>query len=70
MDLSKHLCVIFASLKGWNRLISWMLIRIQEYWFENVGAGMVANGYGHSGHRTLKLAVEQERINGINWLFA
>ena len=30
---------------------------------------MVKNGYGHSGQRTLKLAVSQEWIDGINWLF-
>ena len=27
------------------------------------------NGYGHSGHWTLKLAVSQEGINGINCFF-
>ena len=29
--------------------------------------GMVKNGCGHSGLRTLKLAVSQERINRVSW---
>ena len=28
---------------------------------------MVENGWGHSGHSTLKLAVSQKEIAGINW---
>ena len=31
------------------------------------GVAMVKNGCGHSSRRTQKLAVCQERINGINW---
>ena len=34
---------------------------IEKYW-----GGMVQNGCGQSGLRTLKLAVSQEGINGIN----
>ena len=35
-------------------------LKIEKYW----------GGCGHSGHRTQKLAVSQEAINGINRLFA
>ena len=31
---------------------------------------MARNGCGQSGHRTLKLAVSQEWIDGMNWFFA
>ena len=31
---------------------------------------MARNGYGQSGHGTLKLAVSQEWIDGMNWFFA
>ena len=33
---------------------------------KNIGVGMVKNGGDHSGLRTLKLAVSQEGIIGIN----
>ena len=36
-------------------------------WSKNIGVGLVKNGCGHSGLRTLKLAVSQEGINLINW---
>ena len=29
--------------------------------------GVVINMYVQSGHKTLKLALSQEEINGINW---
>ena len=32
--------------------------------------GVARNGSGQSGHRTLKLAVSQERMDGMNWFFA
>ena len=31
---------------------------------------MARNGCGQSGHGTLKLAVSQEQIDGMNWFFA
>ena len=34
---------------------------------KNIGADVVRNGCGHYGLRTVKLAVSQEGINGINW---
>ena len=33
---------------------------------KNIELGMVKNGCGHSGLRTLKLAVSQKGINGMN----
>ena len=36
-------------------------------WLKNIGVGLVKNGCGYSGLRTLKLAVSQEWINGANW---
>ena len=37
--------------------------------FKNIELGMVKNECGHSGLRTLKLAVSQKGINGMNWYF-
>ena len=39
-------------------------------WLKNVGVGMVKNGCGQSGHKTLKLAVSQEGVNEKNLFFA
>ena len=36
-------------------------------WLKNIGMGIVKNGCGHSGLRTLKLALCQEGINGVSW---
>ena len=36
-------------------------------WSKNIGVGMAKNGCGHSGLRTLKLAVYQEGFNWMNW---
>ena len=33
---------------------------------KNIGVGMVKNGYSHSSHRTLKLALSREGINELN----
>ena len=38
-------------------------------WLKNIGVGVVKNGCGHSGLRTLKLAVSQEGIIGMDWFF-
>ena len=39
------------------------------YWcrFIEIKSWLVKNGCGHSGLRTLKLAVSQEGINGVSW---
>ena len=37
---------------------------------KDVELGMIKNGLGHSGYSTLNLAVSQEGISVINWLFA
>ena len=39
-------------------------------WLNILREGMVKDGCGHSGHRTLKLAVSQEWMDGINWFSA
>ena len=38
-------------------------------WLKNIWVGAAKNGCSYSGYRTLKLAVSQEGINGINWFF-
>ena len=45
-----------------------MLIQIHgnQKLIKNTGVGVVKNGYGHSGHRTLLLAVSQGGINRRN----
>ena len=35
-------------------------------WLKNIEVDVVKNGCGHTGLRTLKLAVSQEGTNGIN----
>ena len=37
-----------------------------KIWLKNVEVGLVKNGRGYCSLRTLKLAVSQEGINGIN----
>ena len=36
-------------------------------WLKNIGMGVIKNGCDHSGLSTLKLAVSEKGINGINW---
>ena len=38
-------------------------------WLKNIWWGVVKNGCGYSDHMTLKLAVSQEGIDGINGFF-
>ena len=67
-------CRIFKSAisleqndeQAWFCACCYRFIEINS-WYKNIGVGMIKNGYGHSGHKTLKLAVSQEGINGINW---
>ena len=37
-----------------------------KYLLKNIEVGVVRNGCGHSGLRTLELSVSQEVINGVN----
>ena len=67
-------CRIFKSTisvepndeKIWFFACCYKLIKIKS-WLKNVG--VVKNGWGHSGPTTLKLAVSQEGINGVNWFW-
>ena len=52
--------------KAWFVAYWYIVIKIKN-WLKNIGLGLVKNGCGHSGHRTLKLAVSQEGVTGINW---
>ena len=36
-------------------------------WLNNIGMGVIKNGCSYSRLRTLKLAISQTEINGINW---
>ena len=47
--------------------VCWYKFMEIKGWLENVGVGVVKNGCGHSGLRTLKLAIPQEGMNVINW---
>ena len=42
------------------------LMKIKS-WLKHIGMGMLKNGCGHSGLRTLKLFLSQKGLNGINW---
>ena len=46
----------------------WYRFREIKSWLKDIGVGVVKNECGHSGLRTLKLAVSQEGISGINWV--
>ena len=52
--------------KAWF-FASWCRFIEIKIWLKNIGVGVVKNGCGHSGLRTLKLAVSQEGINGVSW---
>ena len=69
-------CRIFKSTvspeqkdrKGWFSVCLYRFTELSiKNWLKNIGMGMVKNGCGHPGLRTLKLAVSQEEISGINW---
>ena len=45
----------------------WYRFMESTSWFENIGVGMVKNGFDHSVLRTLKLALCQGKMNEINW---
>ena len=44
----------------------WCIFIETKSWLKNIGVGMVKDGCGHSGLRTLKLAVPQEGTNGVS----
>ena len=52
--------------KAWFFANWYKFIEIKS-WLKNIDVGMVKNEFGHSGVRTLKLALSQEGINGISW---
>ena len=54
--------------KAWS-FACWYKFMEIDSWLKNIRVGMVKKKCGYSGHRTLKLAVFQEGINGINWFF-
>ena len=47
----------------------WFKLMKIKSWLKNIGMGVVKNVCSHSGHRTLKLAPSQWKINGTNWFF-
>ena len=47
--------------KAWFFAWWYRLMKIKS-WLKNIGVGMVKNGCGYSGLRTLKLAVSQNKI--------
>ena len=55
-------------MNQWNSLIFCMLIQIyiNQKLIKNLWVGMVRNGCGPPGRRTLKLAVSQKWIDGMN----
>ena len=60
-----------SRINHWNGVIfCWYKFTQIKSWSENVWVGMVKNRFGQSGYGTLKLAVSQEWIDGINRFFA
>ena len=47
--------------KAWFWVCCYRLMQIKS-WFKNIGVGLVKNGCGHAGLRTLKLAVSQKEL--------
>ena len=72
--LGKSDCRIFKSTisleendeKAWFFACWYIFIEIRSS-LKNIGVGLVKNGFGDSGLQTLKLAVSQEVVDGINW---
>ena len=52
--------------KAWFFAYSCRFIKIKS-WLKNIDVGVVKKRCGYSGLRTLKLAVSQEGISGVNW---
>ena len=74
--LDQTYCRIFKSNVSLeqNDEVAWFFAcwyKIMEFksWLKNIWWGVVKNGCGHSDHMTLKLAVSQEGIDGINGFF-
>ena len=66
-------CRIFKSIMCLKQSdkITWCWYKfIEKSCLKKIEVSVVKNWCDYSGHRTLKLAVCQERINGINWVFA
>ena len=55
-----------TKMKAWFFTCWYRLMEIKS-WLKYIDVGLVKNGCGHSGLRTLKLTVSQKGINGINW---
>ena len=71
-DMGQNALVLanqFAGFLNQLYLQNKMMNKFMEIksWLKKIGVGVVKNGSGHSGQRTLKLAVSQEGNNGINW---
>ena len=67
-------CRIFKSTifleqnyeKAWFFECCYRFMEIKS-WLKNFRLGLIKNGCDHSGLKTLKLAISQEGIYGINW---
>ena len=54
-----------------NSLIFYMVTKNSlKSWSKPFGVGTVRDGWDQPGHRTLKLTVSQELVDGMNWFFA
>ena len=51
--------------KGWFFAFWYRFMEIKS-WLKNIEVGVIKHEFGHSGLSTLKLAVSEEAINGIN----
>ena len=68
-------CMIFKSNTSLEQSDDFFSILIYKFmkiknWLKNTAVSEVKNGCGHFGPRILKLAVSQDEINEIHWLFA
>ena len=59
----------YLQNKSMKYLACWYKFPWIKSWSKIVYMGMARNGCGQSGHWTLKLAVSQEWIDGMNWFF-
>ena len=69
--LSAYQIAGFLNLeqKQWNSMIFCILMESHLSSFKKFCVSSVKNRCSHSGHRTLKLAVSEEQIDGINSYF-
>ena len=76
MFSANHIAGFFINhISRTNNEIAWFFACWYKFiyiknWSKILWLGMLRNGCGQSGHRTIKLTVSQELFDRMNWFFA